>query len=133
MDLTKLTFEEVMNAENLGNDHTVNDWPWGRKERCRMHFWIESTQRGERFVRQSSKGGKVFKPKKSTFTTQATLIRIDGKIGHMEWNVNYKMFGVTMEDRTYKPVTFFEEEAMALYHRFFGHGRHISKKPHQDL
>jgi len=119
MSLIKLTFQDVMNAENLGNDHTVNDWPWGRKERCRMHFWIESTQRGERFARQSSKGGKVFKPKKSTFTTQATLIRIDGKIGHVEWNVNYKMFGVTMEDSSCAPKTFFGDEALALFHQFF--------------
>ena len=110
-----------MDAENLGPDFTVNDWPWGRKERCRMHFWIESTQRGERLIRQSSKGGWVFKPKKSTYTTQATLIRIDDKIGHVEWNVNYKIFGVTMEDGAYVPVTFFNDEALVLYRRFFGH------------
>ncbi len=124
MDLIKLTFEDIMNAENLGDDHTVNDWPWGRKGRCRMHFWIErrgcSTWKGERFVRQSSRGGRVFKPKKSTFTTQATLIRIDDKIGHVEWNVNYKMFGVTIEDGSYSSVTFFDDEALALFHQFFG-------------
>lgn len=118
-DLIKLTLEDIMNVENLGQDHTVNDWPWGRKERCRMRFWIESTQQGERFVRQSSKGGHVYKPKKSTFTTQATLIRIDDKIGHVEWNVNYRIFGVTMEDSSYSPVTFFDDEALALFHQFF--------------
>lgn len=122
MDLIKLTLEDIMNAENLGDDHTVNDWPWGRKERCRMHFWIESeARRGERFVRQSSKGGEVFKPKKSTFTTQATLIRIDNKVGHVEWNVNYRVFEVTMEDSSYMPVTFFGDEARALFRRFFGY------------
>jgi len=127
-ELINLTFEEVMSAINLGSDYTSYNWPWGRKERCRMHFWIESTERGERFIKQSSKGGKVFKPKKSTYTTQATLIQISGnKIGHVEWNVNYKIFGVTIEDNSYKSVTFFDDEARVLYRRFFGHGAHIKQ------
>ena len=46
--------EDVLNAKVLGDNHVVEDWPWGRKQRCSMHFSVERSKKGERFVKQST-------------------------------------------------------------------------------
>ncbi len=109
---------DVLAAVDLGEDYTVNDWPWGRKQRCSMHFFVETTKRGQRFVKQSTMNNKTYKPKKSTYCDRIKLILIDGKIGHISWHNAYKHFGVDIEDGRYASATFFDEEGLTLAKHF---------------
>jgi hypothetical protein len=112
--------DDVLEATDLGKDHVVDDWPYGRTKRCSMHFSVESNKRGERFVKQSTFNGRVNKPKNSTYSTQVTIVEIDGKIGHVEWSEGYQMFSVYIEDGKYLNPTFHDEDAQVLGDRFFG-------------
>jgi hypothetical protein len=113
--------DDVLAAKNLGSDHVVEDWPWGRKQRCIMHFFVESkNKKGQRFVKQSTFKGRTNKPKTATYSTQVTIIEIDGKIGHVEWNAGYQMLSVYIEDGKYLNPTFHDEQAQVLGDYFFG-------------
>lgn len=109
---------DVLAATDLGEDYTVDDWPWGRKQRCSMRFFVETTKRGQRFVKQSTMNERTYKPKKSTYCDRVRIILIDGKIGHISWNNNYKHFGVDIEDGKYASVTFFDDEGLTLAKHF---------------
>lgn len=109
---------DVLAAVDLGEDHTVDDWPWGRKQRCSMRFFVETTNRGQRFVKQSTMNNRTYKPKKSTYCDRVKIILIDGKIGHVSWHNSYKHFGVNIEDGKYASVTFFDEEGLTLAKHF---------------
>ena len=114
-------FEDVMKAKDLGLSHVVEDWPWGRKKRCTMLFYVErDPKRGERFVKQSRMDGRQYKPKKSTYSGRVKIVEIDGKIGHVEWHGGYRHFGINIEDGRYCGKTFFDDEAKQLAARFFG-------------
>lgn len=109
---------DVMAARDLGENYTIDDWPWGRKQQCSMRFFVETTKRGQRFVKQSTMNERTYKPKKSTYCDRAKIISIDGKIGHISWNNNYKHFGVDIEDGKYASVTFFDDEGLTLAKHF---------------
>lgn len=116
----ELELSDVLEAKDLGTDHTVEDWPWGRKQRCSMHFFVEShPKRGERFVKQSTMNGRTNKPKLSTYTGRVKIIEIDGKIGHVELNVYYEIVNVYMEDGKYRGKPYFHDEADQLKNHFF--------------
>lgn len=110
---------DVLEATDLGTNHTVDDWPWGRKRRCSMHFFVESNKRGERFVKQSTMDGRTYKPKTATYATKVKLIEIDGKMGHVEWNRSFQMFSVYIEDGQYWSGDFHGEEAQKLFKHYF--------------
>ena len=110
--------QDVMEAKDLGEDYTVDDWPWGRKQRCSMRFFVETTKRGQRFVKQSTMNERTYKPKKTTYCDRVRIILIDDKIGHVSWNNNYKHFGVDIEDGKYTSVTFYDEEGLTLAKHF---------------
>lgn len=111
--------DDVLNAANLGEDHTVEDWPWGRKQRCSMHFFVEThPKRGQRFVKQSSMNGRTYKPKKATYYNRVAIVEIDGKVGHVSWHAGYGMFGVNIEDGQYLQRTFHDDEAQRLAKHF---------------
>ena len=112
--------DDVLEAKDLGRDHTVDDWPWGRKQRCSMHFFVESNKRGERLVKQSTMNGRRNMPKKKTYATKVKVVEIDGKIGHVEWSADYGMFGVTIQDGKYASQTFYDTEGKMLRDMFFG-------------
>ena len=112
--------EDVMAAKDLGTEHTVEDWPWGRKRRCEMHFFVERNKRGERFVKQSRMDGRQYKPKAGTYATRVKIIEIDGKIGHVKWHRAYRHLGVNIEDGKYCGKTFYDDEAEELAGKFFG-------------
>jgi len=60
----------VLQPQPTQNDpYVVDNYPYGYTMRTRMRYWIETTNRGQRFVRQSlnPKTGKWNKPKKSTY------------------------------------------------------------------
>jgi hypothetical protein len=109
---------DVLAAKDLGEDYTVDDWPWGRKQLCSMRFFVETTKRGQRFVKQSTMNERTYKPKKSTYCDRVKIILIDDRIGHISWNNNYKHFGVDIEDGKYASVTFFDDEGVTLSKHF---------------
>jgi hypothetical protein len=117
--ICQVELEDVLAAIDLGTDHVVEDWPWGRKQRCSMHFYVESNKRGERFVKQSTMNGRSYKPKARTYAERVTIIEILGKIGHVEFS-KYGMVGVYVQDSKFSGETFFDEEAMTLAKHFFG-------------
>lgn len=55
--------EDVLKATDLGTEHVVDNWPWGRQQRCTMSFFVEENNRGERLVKQSKMNGRFYKPK----------------------------------------------------------------------
>lgn len=112
-------FFDVMSATDLGTEHQVDDWPWGRKQRCTMNFFVEKNKRGERFVKQSRFAGQLYKPKAGIYATRVKIIKIDGKIGHVKWNNSYGHFGVSLEDGKYFDKIFHGYEAKMLAKRFF--------------
>lgn len=112
--------EDVLGATDLGTDYVVEDWPWGRKQRCSMHFFVESNKRGERFVKQSTFEGRTNKPKTATYADRVTLIEMDGKVGRVEWSASYQLAKVRMEDGKYPEATFFEDAGQVIADRFFG-------------
>jgi hypothetical protein len=113
-------YKDVMAATDLGIFHVVNDWPWGRKQRCEMSFSVETNRRGERFVKQSRFNGRMNKPKAGTYATRVKIIEIDGKIEHVEWHAGSGSFGIRLEDGSYLSKTFFDSEAKHLAGIFFG-------------
>ena len=116
----EIELSDVLEATDLGTDHIVDDWPWGRKQKLRMHFFVEPhPKRGERFMRQSTFRGRIKAVKKSTYTSRATIIELDGKIGHVEFNQQFVMFEVDIEDGKYWSKTFHGSDAVKLFNHFF--------------
>lgn len=67
--------------------YMVNDYPYGRKVRCRIRYWLESGgKRGWRFVSQTEnpRTGQWNKPKKSTYALFAAGMFLDEQ-GHVHW------------------------------------------------
>jgi hypothetical protein len=116
----QLEMDDVLAAKDLGEDHVVEDWPWGRKQRCSMHFYVETTKRGQRFCKQSTFKGRVNKAKCSTYASRVTIVEIDGKIGQLELTASMSHVGVRMQDGRYLESTFFDEEAVTIAKHFFG-------------
>lgn len=116
----EIELEDVLRATDLGTNHVVDDWPWGRKQRCSMHFFVEfQPYHGERFVKQSTFKGRTYKPKLATYATCVKIIELDGKIGHVEYNAIYGTFNIYIEDGKYRGPAFFEDEAKRLKAHFF--------------
>ena len=114
-------FEDVLKATDLGTEHVVDDWPWGRQQRCTMSFFVEeNNKRGERLVKQSKMNGRFYKPKTGTYATRVKIVEIDGKIGHVRWSNMHGIFEVNIEDGKYCSKTFFDDEAKQLARKFFG-------------
>jgi len=69
MDIPKLT-----NARTYA---VIDGWPFGRQQRCQAEFAIETTHRGERVRRRTSKPGSNppmwNKPKRTTYATQCAI------------------------------------------------------------
>ncbi len=99
---------------------TVHDWPWGRKQRCSMHFFVEThPKRGQRYVKQSTMNGRTYKPKCATYSTRVRIVEIDGKVGRVTWHEDYKLFGIDIEDGSYGAKTFLrDEDALELARHF---------------
>lgn len=115
----ELELDDVLGAIDLGDCHEVEDWPWGRKQSCQMKFSVESTNRGERLVKQSTFKGKVYKAKKTTYASRVKIIEIDGKVGHVELTKTMSHVGVRMQDGKYKEATFWDDEAKQIASHFF--------------
>ena len=112
-------FQDVLDAKNLGNDYIVNDWPFGSRKKCVMHFSVESNNRGQRLVKQSTLDGRSYKPKKSTYSEQCKIVEIFGKVGDINYSKNGVMVIINIQDSKYSSQSFFDDEAKQLYHKFF--------------
>ena len=111
--MSELTVEDVKQAKDLGKDITIENWPFGRKQRCSMHFFVEVGKKGERLVRQSTMDGRTYKPKKSTYTTSVKIVELNSKTCHIEWDKNYGMLTVCKHDGVHLH-TFFDTDARLL-------------------
>lgn len=67
--------------------YVVNDYPYGYNKRCKIRFWIETNEHGQRVCSQTTnpdKPGEVWnKVKKSTYTDLRVLY-IDPVTGHLK-------------------------------------------------
>lgn len=67
--------------------YMVNDYPYGRKLRCRIRYWLERDEkRGFRFVSQTEdpRNPKWNAPKKSTYADFAGAMYLNDD-GHVKW------------------------------------------------
>jgi len=67
--------------------YLVADYPYGRKVRCRIRYWLESDpKRGFRFVSQTEHPTRLTwnAPKKSTYALLAAAMFLDDA-GHVQW------------------------------------------------
>jgi hypothetical protein len=73
--------------DNPNNAYMVDDYPYGRRLRCRIRYWLESTpSKGFRFVSQTEDPVKLRwnAPKKSTYQLFAGAMYLDSK-EHVQW------------------------------------------------
>ncbi len=63
---------------NPVTDVTIPDWPFGR-QRCRAHFWIETTTRGQRCCRKTENKTRTGwnKPVKLTYAKRSVIVTGD--------------------------------------------------------
>jgi len=69
----------LYDAKCFDTAYIVKDWPWGWTLKTEARFWIETTKRGDRFVKQlvNPKTGKWCKPKKQTYEAVLVLAILD--------------------------------------------------------
>jgi hypothetical protein len=68
--------------------YLVPDYPYGRKVRCRIRYWLEKDpKKGFRFVSQTEnpKTLRWNAPKKSTYARFAGAMYVDGATGRVHW------------------------------------------------
>jgi hypothetical protein len=115
-----LEVSDLLKATIYGKHKVVDDWPYGRDNRCIMVFSIEKKQPGmERFVKQSTFNDRTNKPKKATYARAVQIIEVDGFIGRVELAKHFPMISVYMENGKYNNVSFHEDEAKPLFDYFF--------------
>ena len=61
--------QNVYNKDSFDNSIEVNNYPWGFKLKTKVRYWIETTKRGDRFVKRTlnPKTGNWCAEKKSTY------------------------------------------------------------------
>lgn len=66
--------------------YLVNDYPYGRKVRCRIRYWLESNNNGVRFVSQTENPKTLHwnAPKKSTYAKIDGHMYLDEK-EYVQW------------------------------------------------
>ena len=59
----------IVPQPKFDNPYVVDDYPYGYSLRTKIRYWVETTNRGQRFVRQTlnPKTGNWNKPKKTTY------------------------------------------------------------------
>lgn len=69
----------LYDAKCFDTAYIVKDWPWGWAFKTEARFWIETTKRGDRFVKQlvNPKTGQWCKPKKHTYEAVLVLAILD--------------------------------------------------------
>lgn len=77
--------------------YVVNDYPYGRRLRCKIRYWLESDKRrGVRFVSQTTNpkmaGERWNKPKPSTYALVDGCMYLDSD-GHVKWYTLHELSG----------------------------------------
>lgn len=111
-ELRKITIDEVMEkVKFLPNEFVIEDWPYGRTNKCQMKFTIETHKNGkqQRMVKQSCYNGKWNKPKKTTYAFKSMLISFEGKIGRLDISP-YGSIAIRLEDSSFGESNFYDEE-----------------------
>ena len=64
-----LYMEKIYNHKNFASGYEVDNYPWGFRLKTKVRYWIETTKRGDRFVKctLNPKTNKWCKEKKSTY------------------------------------------------------------------
>lgn len=78
----------LYNHTSMETAYLVDDYPYGRKVRCRIRYWIEShPKKGFRFCSQTEHPFKLIwnAPKKSTYIEFAACMFLDEK-GYVQWH-----------------------------------------------
>lgn len=108
----------------------VNDYPYGRKLRCQIRYWVETATKGskagqQRFMRQTTdprRDNEVWNaPKGSTYVGQAIMYK-DPATGYVEWTGVSAEFGISPEqDARYQFTGILDqmtEEQRMLYNAY---------------
>lgn len=80
----------IYGADSPETAHLVSDYPYGRKLRCKIRYWIEcDAKHGFRMVSQTTNpkvAAEVWNaPKKSTYVELAAALYIEPESGHVKW------------------------------------------------
>tara|TARA_R100001510_G_C7635790_1_gene193963 strand:+ start:794 stop:1324 length:531 start_codon:yes stop_codon:yes gene_type:complete len=69
--------EYIYNAKDFDSAVEIDNYPWGFRLRTKVRYWIETTKRGDRFVKQTlnPKTDKWCKPKKSTYSAVLVMTK----------------------------------------------------------
>ena len=67
--------QNVYNKDSFDNSIEVNNYPWGFRLKTKVKYWIESNNRGDRFIKQTlnPKTNEWCNPKKSTYNAVEVL------------------------------------------------------------
>tara|TARA_R100000808_G_scaffold23988_1_gene54156 strand:+ start:54 stop:635 length:582 start_codon:yes stop_codon:yes gene_type:complete len=78
----------IYNAVNFDTAIEVNNYPWGFRLKTKVKYWIESNNKGDRFIKQTlnPKNNKWCNPKKSTYNAVEVL--------YFDENNHVKSYGI---------------------------------------
>tara|TARA_R100000664_G_scaffold5650_1_gene10489 strand:+ start:284 stop:865 length:582 start_codon:yes stop_codon:yes gene_type:complete len=78
----------IYNAVNFDTAIEVNNYPWGFRLKTKVKYWIESNNKGDRFIKQTlnPKTNKWCNPKKSTYNAVEVL--------YFDENNHVKSYGI---------------------------------------
>jgi hypothetical protein len=79
--------EPLYGYDSMDNAYLVDDYPYGRRERCRIRYWLEyAPRKGWRFCSQTEDPRKLRwnNPKKSTYAEWGGAMYLDSQ-GHVQW------------------------------------------------
>jgi len=72
-----MTKKNIYNHKNFDSAFEVDNYPWGFKLKTKVRYWIETTNRGDRFVKctLNPKTNKWCKEKKSTYNAVMVMTK----------------------------------------------------------
>ena len=78
----------IYNAVDFDTAIEVNNYPWGFRLKTKVRYWIESNNKGDRFIKQTlnPKTDKWCNPKKSTYNADEVL--------YFDENGHVKVYGI---------------------------------------
>lgn len=121
-----------LNERDLMFGHTseetafvVDDYPYGRRIRTQIRYWIETTKHGDRMCSQTlnPKTGRWNKPKKSTYSPVGFLFR-EPDTGYIRW-VGLRIHADADTLAEWMPVV--KEHGTSLQRAQFAHIAALSK------
>jgi len=89
--------EYVYGAKDFDTAVEIDNYPWGFRLRTKVRYWIETTNRGDRFVKctLNPKTNQWCKPKKSTYKAVKVITK---KVEDDKTFINYTSISVGWSD-----------------------------------